>query len=208
MIQYVPQDDFPLCVLYSMSPICLSKKSSLYSNTKVNSEYCKSYLRIPNADQDIKDSEKSCSKVSQWTLFKSATPKGIWLDNPVLIKIKKRKINFPKKQCFSGHVWEMPFWRLKVKDRPRDEEPGGSLETEWWQGQRKGKRGFPGLGSGVGGVLKAETMGSARVEVGRAGILRLITLHPGVFSRANIRCVQLIEFTELGNWDSYSEGSE
>ena len=37
---------------------------------------------------------------------------------------------------------------------------------------------------------------------------RLITSRPGVFSRAQIQCVQLIEFTELGNWDSLSEGSE
>ena len=56
--------------------------------------------------------------------------------------------------------------------------------------------------------MKGETMGSARVEVVRAGILRLVTSHPSVFSRANIQCVQLTEFTELGNWDSYSEGSE
>lgn len=55
---------------------------------------------------------------------------------------------------------------------------------------------------------RGETMGSARVEVVRAGILRLVTSHPSVFSRANIQCVQLTEFTELGNWDSYSEGSE
>ena len=76
------------------------------------------------------------------------------------------------------------------------------------QGQRKAKRGFPSLGSGVGGELKAATMGSARAEVVRASILRLVTSHPGVFSRANIQCVQFTEFTELGNWGSYSEGSE
>lgn len=60
----------------------------------------------------------------------------------------------------------------------------------------------------MGAELKAETMGSARVEVVRASILRLVTSHPSVFSRANIQCVQFTEFTELGNWDSYSEGSE
>lgn len=60
----------------------------------------------------------------------------------------------------------------------------------------------------MGAELKAETMGSARVEVVRASILRLVTWHPSVFSRANIQCVQFTEFTELGNWDSYSEGSE
>lgn len=77
MIQYVPQDGFPRYVLYSISPICLSKKSSLHSNTKVSSEYRKPYLRIPNADQDIFATEKSCSKETQLTSFKSATPKGI-----------------------------------------------------------------------------------------------------------------------------------
>ena len=169
MIQYVPQDGFPRYVLFSMSPICLSKKSSLYSNTKVNSEYRKTYLRIPNADQDIKDSEKSCSKETQLTSFKSATPKGIWPGNPVLMQKKKKKKSTFQRSSFSGHVWEMLFWRLKVKERPRDEEPGGSLEAERWQGQRRGKNGFPSVGSGAGGVLQAETTGSATVAVGRAG---------------------------------------
>ena len=72
----------------------------------------------------------------------------------------------------------------------------------------KSEKGLSKLGSGVGGELKAATMGSARAEVVRASILRLVTSHPGVFSRANIQCVQFTEFTELGNWGSYSEGSE
>ena len=82
---------------------------------------------------------------------------------------KKKKNQLSKEVVFSGHVWEMLFWRLKVKERPRDEEPGGSLEAERWQGQRRGKSGFPSVGSGASGVLQAETTGSAMVAVSRAG---------------------------------------
>lgn len=63
----------------------------------------------------------------------------------------------------------MLFWRLKVKERPRDEEPEGSLEAKATARSEKRESGFPSLGSGAGGVLQAETTGSARVEVGRAG---------------------------------------
>lgn len=56
-----------------------------------------------------------------------------------------------------------------MKERPRDEEPEGSLEAKATARSEKRESGFPSLGSGAGGVLQAETTGSARVEVGRAG---------------------------------------
>lgn len=203
MIQYVPQDGFPRYVSYSMSPICLSKKSSLYSNAKVNSEYHKPYLRIPNADQDIKDSEKSCSKETQLTPFKSATPKGIWPSNPVLMKKKKDQLS--KEVVFSGHVWEMPFWKLKVKERPRDAEPGGSLEAKMMARSEKRENRLSKCGIRSGWSVAGRDHGLCK---GRSRQGRLITSRPGVLSRAKLQCVQLIEFTELGNWDSHSEGSE
>ena len=204
MIQYVPQDGFPRYVLYSMSPICLSKKSSLHSNTKVSSEYRKPYLRIPNADQDIFATEKSCSKETQLTSFKSATPKGIWPGNPVLMK-EKKKDQLSK---------EVVFFRPCLGNAVLEAE--GEGKAPWWgawripggksdgkvreEGKRLSKFGIRSRWSVAGrdhGLCK-----------GRSRQGRLITLCPGVLSRAKIQCVQLIEFTELGNWNSHSEGSE
>ena len=184
MIQYVPQDGFPRYVLYSISPICLSKKSSLHSNTKVSSEYRKPYLRIPNADQDIFATEKSCSKETQLTSFKSATPKGIWPGNPVLMK-EKKKDQLSK---------EVVFFRPCLGNAVLEAE--GEGKAPWWGAWRipggrvtarseKRESGFPSLGSGAGGVLQAETTGSARVEVGRAGWSHCV-LETSVGQRSNV----------------------
>lgn len=79
----------------------------------------------------------------------------------------------------------MLLWRLQVKQRSCDEDPGGFPRWSDGKDQRKGGKGLSKCGITSRWNVEAETMDSGKVEVSQAGTLRLITSHPGVFTRAD-----------------------